>query len=126
MIDLKLCPHVEENDYDGLLNCIAKKLRYYNSDDSDAENAILIRLLSEFGNFLIKMNEHPFHEFKMRDEVYKMAQKIDAIVEKDIDASKVFIQVISKISNYMFKVEFANKRGFETLDDLNTYIDELS
>ncbi len=124
MKKLKLCPYVEENDYDGLLNCIAKRLRYFNTDNSDPDSAIIIRILSEFGLFLVKMNEHPFHEFRMRDEVYKMAQKIDAMIEHDIDASKAFIKVMAKISNYAFKVEFANKLGFEKIDDLDKYLDE--
>lgn len=119
-----LTSYVEDNDYEGLITAIAKHLRQMDTDSSDPKDCLTIRVLSEFGSFMMRMSGHSYHDDKMRDEIFQMAQKIDAILEDNYDANLTFIQIMAKVSNYTFKVEFAEKKGFNSLDDINVWIDE--
>jgi hypothetical protein len=116
--------YVENDDYNGLLDAVAKKLRQLNTEATDSNTPILIRLLSEFGIFLLTLEEHPFHEEHYRNEVFTIAQRLDSLFIEGKDPLKVFYRIMAKISNYAFKVKFAQKRGFDRLDDINVYIDE--
>ncbi len=119
-----LSTYVEQNDYEGLLDAIAKRLRSLKSDTIDDKTSLMIRILSQFGMFLLNIQESPFHEKHIRDEAFKMAQKIDGIYDKSVDIKTSFIKIMAKISNWEFKTAFAHRRGFTQIDDINAYLDE--
>jgi len=121
----RLTNFVENKDFDGLLDAIAKKLRSLNSDSPYSEISMEIRLLSEFGLFLLHLDESPFNDETVTEHVFKMAQKIDAIMEHHVDVRTVFVNVMGKISNYAFKTEYASKRGLMKMEDINAYLDGI-